>query len=126
MLVTGRCLLRQVSFREIVERSMRHFDGSRYALDAFVVMPNHVHALVLPTVEWRLGDVSGSWKKFSARQVNDALNEAGPIWQEETYDHVVRDVEQLNAFRRYIESNPVKARLPHDEFIIGRGSGIST
>jgi REP element-mobilizing transposase RayT len=69
----GRCLLRQPTPRKIVEGALFHFDHERYVLDAFVIMPNHVHVLVLPLAGHFLSDITASWKKFAARQINAAL-----------------------------------------------------
>ena len=122
----GRCLLRQLKFRKIVEQALRHFHDDRYLLDGFVIMPNHVHILALPLANWSLSDITGSWKKFAARQINATLGERGNLWQPESYDHIVRDVEQLNHYRRYIAENPNKARLIAGQFTLGTGSGIET
>lgn len=120
----GRCLLRRPKLRSYVEGALLHFDDVRYLLDAFVVMPNHVHVLVLPLAGHTLSDITASWKKFAARQINAALAERGALWQPESYDHIVRDCEQLNSYRKYIANNPVKARLPSGEYTLGKGSGI--
>jgi hypothetical protein len=122
----GRCLLRQPELRTHVEGTLLHFDEARYLLDAFVVMPNHVHVLLLPLPEYSRSDITASWKKFAARQINAVLGEHGALWQPETYDHIVRDTEQLESYRKYIAANPVKARLRADEFTLGRGGGIET
>jgi REP element-mobilizing transposase RayT len=120
----GRCLLRRSALRKHVAAALHHFDDERYLLDAFVIMPNHVHALILPLAEHSRSDITASWKKFSARQINGVLNERGTLWQEETYDHIVRDTEQLESYRQYIAANPVKARLRPDEYTLGNGSGV--
>jgi REP element-mobilizing transposase RayT len=83
----------------------------RYALHSFVVMPNHVHLLVTPSVtsrEW-LGPLKG----FTGHQANRMLNRSSgqPFWQDENYDHLVRGDEECQRIRRYIEWNPVKAGL---------------
>lgn len=104
---------------EIVERTLRHFDGDRYLLDEFVVMPNHVHALVYPTNGNELGEVVRSWKRHSAREINQLLGRAGQFWQVEPFDHIVRDRAALERFRRYIRDNP--AKLPGRTAILGKG-----
>jgi REP element-mobilizing transposase RayT len=81
----------------------------RYQLHAFVVMPNHVHLLVTPSVvatKW-LGPLRG----FTAHEANRILGRTGTFWQDESYDHVVRSGAGLERVRRYIENNPVKAGL---------------
>jgi REP element-mobilizing transposase RayT len=84
-------------------------DLHRYQLHAFVVMPNHVHLLVTPGVTTRqwLGPLKG----FTAHQANDVLGRRGPFWQDESYDHLIRDDQQFRRVQRYIEHDPVRAGL---------------
>ncbi len=113
----GECWLRRPECAEVVAGALRHFDGQRYALDAFVVMPNHSHALLTPQEGWELSAVLHSWKSFSAHEINRRLNRRGPVWQKESYDHIVRSEEQFAHYRRYIRQNPVKARLRPGEYL---------
>jgi putative transposase len=81
----------------------------RYQLHACVVMPNHVHLLVSPAVttqQW-LGPLKG----FTAHQANWILGRHGPFWQDESYDHLIRDDREFQRVQRYIEQNPVRAGL---------------
>jgi carbamoylphosphate synthase large subunit/REP element-mobilizing transposase RayT len=114
----GSCLLRERRAAEIVAHALGFFDGQRYQLDAFVVMPNHVHVLVQPSTGHSLSEILHSWKSFTANAVNHALNRDGQVWMQESYDHIVRDWDELLKWRRYIGSNPKKARLGHDEFLL--------
>jgi putative transposase len=81
----------------------------RYQLHAFVVMPNHVHILVTPSVkatQW-LGPLKG----FTAHECNKLLGQSGHFWQDESYDHLVRNEKEFFRIQAYIEENPVKAGL---------------
>jgi putative transposase len=79
-------------------------------LFAWVVMSNHVHVLLKPHKPLR--EVTRAIKKTSARQANLMLRRSGvPFWQDESYDHWVRDGEEFNRVVRYIEWNPVRAGL---------------
>jgi putative transposase len=120
----GACVLRDPQCREAVIEMMLLFDATRYALDEFVIMPNHVHALMLPLGGNELLDILATWKKFSARQINGLRKRSGTLWQAESFDHIVRDRERLEKFRDYIRQNPVKARLREGEYTLGNGSGI--
>ena len=122
----GACILREDCARKPVVESFREFDGKRYSLDGFVIMPNHVHVLVLPFSGWSLAEIIGTWKKFSSRRINQILGTTGPVWLEETHDHIVRDAYELSVYRRYIEDNPAKARLRAREYELGCGDGIFT
>ncbi len=102
----GACALGAPRHRRIVEDALRYFDGDRYRLGRFVVMPNHVHAIVTPHAGWRLSQVVSSWKKYTARQINGSLGTGGRLWQKEYFDHIVRNAGELDRISAYIERNP--------------------
>ena len=79
----GKCVLRQPAIAQIVSKSLRHFDGDRYHLGDFVVMPNHVHLLVCLINETDIEKQCYSWKKYTAMQINRVLSQSGRFWQEE-------------------------------------------
>ena len=114
----GSCRLKETEAGKIVANTLRHFDGDRYILDGFVVMPNHVHALLKPLGEYSLSEILHSWKSFSAQQVNKAAGTQGTVWQDETYDRIVRTMEQLEFYRGYIARNPAEARLTKGNFVL--------
>jgi len=88
--------------------AIRHFDGSRYELHAYVVMNNHVHVIVHPWPERELEWIISSWKSYSARQIQRSRGLRGPVWQREYFDRIVRDQEEFREKLRYIQSNPFK------------------
>ncbi|MEW6206864.1 MAG: transposase [Acidobacteriota bacterium] len=94
-----------------VQEAILFFDGQRYRLQAWVVMPNHVHALLTPCAGWELGRILHSWKSFTANECNKLLNRSGEFWQTETFDRYVRDERHYHNAIVYIENNPVKAGL---------------
>ena len=114
----GSCVLRDPTAAKIVSEALRFFDGERYHLDAFVVMPNHVHALVQPITNNSLSEILHTWKSFSANEINRATGGREKVWMHESYDHIVRDWEELLNWRRYIAANPEKARLRDTEFVL--------
>ena len=88
-----------------------------------VVMPNHCHVLVTPGDGVNLTKWMGSVKKFSARKANAATARTGSsLWQEESYDHIVRDRDELARIRRYINSNPKQAKLPEGTYAYHRAA----
>jgi len=107
----GSCLLNDSKAASIVEDTLLHFQGERYALSAWCVMPNHVHALVTPFPGFTLPKILHSWKSFSAHEINRALGREGRVWEEEAFDHLVRNEQAFGAFVDYTENNPVKAGL---------------
>jgi type I restriction enzyme R subunit len=116
----GRCLLKRQELGRIVAESLFHFDGQRYRLGDFVVMPNHVHLLAaFPSAEG-MKEQCDSWLHFTAFQINKALGEKGKIWQQEPFDHLVRSIAQYEYLRQYIADNPRKAGLREGEYLYRR------
>jgi type I restriction enzyme R subunit len=107
----GECVLARSELSQMVEDSLRHFDGDRYLLTDSVVMPNHVHVLVAFADQESLISQPTSWKKFTGRRIQQALGRSGEFWQVEQFDHLVRSPEQFEHLRKYIALNPVKAGL---------------
>lgn len=107
----GSCLLGNPVHATIVKNAPGHFDGARYKLMAWVIMPNHVHALIEQMEGHPLGDVVHSWKSFSANTINRQRGAQGTVWAPDYFDRYIRNEEHyLNAIH-YIENNPVKAGL---------------
>ena len=106
----GDCWLKDVRVAEVVANALRFFVNSRYALGAWVVMPNHVH--VRPLGAHTLDSILKSWKGFSAREANKILGRTGEsFWSHEYYDHWLRDEDEKARLTAYINDNPVKTRL---------------
>ena len=114
----GECVLRNPEAGNVVASSLKYFDGRRYHLSDFVVMPNHVHVLFGLIGEMRLSEVCYSWKKYTAGQINKLFGRSGHFWQGESFDHIVRSAEQFEHFQNYIVSNPEKANLKAGEFVL--------
>jgi putative transposase len=117
----GECLLRDPEVTQLVSEALYHFCPARVIVGDSVVMPNHVHALMCPNDAdgFQLEDVLHSIKSFTSNAVNRLLGTPGrAVWQKHSYDHIVRDQEQLIAFQRYIRSNPVKAKLRPGEYVL--------
>jgi len=90
---------------------------SRATLDAFVVMPNHLHAIVHlghedRAANPRLGDIVQRFKIVTTARYSEGVHHKGwppydrRLWQNEYYDHIIRDAEDLARSRRYILANP--------------------
>lgn len=113
----GACPFKNPDLARIVGDAIRHGNEDRYDLDSFVVMPNHVHALVQFRQEGGLEMVSQRWMRYSARSINKAIGRSGPLWQPEPFDHIIRSVEQFTYLRKYIADNPEKAKLEEGEYL---------
>jgi carbamoyl-phosphate synthase large subunit len=116
----GSCLLRRRDVQEIIVKNLNHFDGQRYVIDAFVVMPNHVHAIVKPLAPNSMSTILHAWKSYTSNRTNELLAREGPLWMAETFDTIVRDSEHLTACRDYITRNPRQANLRKEEFVLER------
>ena len=120
----GSCVLRHAGPRAILVDALTFFDADRLWLGDFVIMPNHCHALVLPLGGWELEGLLGSIKKWSSRQIGPLLyeqptpprNSKPRFWQQESYDRIVRNAEELAAFRGYIARNAAQAHLPPEAY----------
>jgi putative transposase len=95
----------------LAQQALLHFDGERYALIAWCIMPTHIHALVEVWPGYRLDRIVHSWKSFTAHAVRHLWRKGGPFWAREYFDRYMRDDLQLELTRAYIENNPVKAGL---------------
>jgi len=101
----GSCVLREARVRIVVEEALRHFADVRYSLYGYVVMPNHVHVLFMPHDGFDGREIVARWKRYTAHAINKLLAREGVLWQKESYDHLVRDVDEFNNCRAYIRKN---------------------
>ncbi len=109
----GECHLRQPEIAKMVEDSLRFRCGQDYKLRAWVVMPNHVH-LLFKVFGVPMSQLVDAWKGFTAKQANKILGRRGKFWQDDYWDTFMRDEDHERKTRKYIEANPVKARLVLD------------
>ncbi len=119
----GECVLSRADCADILISRLVAGHGTAYQLNAWVVMPNHLHALVEPGKGTALGEIVRHWKGGSAFEINRALGRNGSLWQREPFDHIVRSEPQLEHFQKYIIENPKKAGLKSG-YVIGRGSEV--
>ncbi len=112
----GACHLRDDRIARIVQDALRHFDGDRYELIAWCLMPNHVHAVLKPLAH-ELPAILHSWKSFTATQANKLLGLSGTFWQEEYYDHLIRDDHDFSAQVAYVMRNPAAAGLENWQWV---------
>ena len=107
----GACWLSKPEIAGLVAGALQHFNGQRYELNAWVVMPNHVHVVVWPMPGHTLSDILHSWKSFTSKATNKLLCRTGEFWQKESFDHWIRDDAERARLVAYVEDNPGKARL---------------
>ncbi|HEY7215578.1 MAG TPA: transposase, partial [Thermoanaerobaculia bacterium] len=91
--------------------ALLHFDGQRYRVIAWCVMPNHVHGLIETRGGWPLARIVHSWKSYTSHAANQILGRSGDFWFREYHDRFIRDDQHFAKAVAYIEHNPVQARL---------------
>ena len=111
----GACWLRQSEVATLVRGALLRFDGTRYRLHEWVIMPNHVHVLATPLHGFSLSSIVHSWKSYTAKQANKVLKRQGEFWQKDYFDRFIRDEEHYQATAEYIHRNPVMAGLCEKE-----------
>ena len=107
----GSCYLKDERLAEIIQNALLYYDGQRYLLHAWVVMPNHVHTLFTPKDVWTLSQIAHTWKSYTANECNRLLTRRGEFWQREPFDRYIRNELHYKNAVKYIEHNPVKAGL---------------
>jgi REP element-mobilizing transposase RayT len=105
------------SVRSLVLESCIHDDGVKFDLRVAVVMPDHVHLIFTPLIDskrmeiYSLAEIMDAIKGASAHKINKALGRSGRVWQPESFDHVLRSSESLDAKVEYVIENPVRKGL---------------
>jgi REP element-mobilizing transposase RayT len=103
--------------RSIVLQCCLHDNGEKFDLRIAVVMPDHVHMIFTPLVNqqameiYSLAEIMNAIKGTAAHRINKLLGRKGRVWQPESFDHVVRSSENLDAKIEYLLQNPVRLRL---------------
>ena len=106
--------LRITYIADVVQDTLLKWDGERYKLIGWVIMPNHVHILAQPIAPFTVPEIMHSIKSFTAHAANKHLNQKGAFWAKEYFDRFIRDSRHYWNTVSYIENNPVKARLCKD------------
>ncbi len=110
----GDCHLKRRDVSQIVHEALHHFDLETYELGCFVIMPNHAHVIIRPLVpdSQPLEKILQSRKRRMARRINATLELSGSLWQDESFDRIIRDEEHLDRCVQYIGNNARRAGLP--------------
>ncbi len=112
----GKSYLRDPLVAEIVAGALRYFEGKRYKLHAWCVMPNHVHVIVEPSGAYTLTSILHSWKSFTGHRICKLLS-IPHLWQPEYYDRIVRDEIEYLRTMKYVVDNPIRAGLENWEWV---------
>jgi REP element-mobilizing transposase RayT len=104
----GGAWLKDERLATLVQNALLRFDGERYKLSAWVVMPNHIHLLAMPIQGFTLADVMHSLKSFTANEGNKMLKRVGCFWQADYFDRYIRDAKHFESVVHYIAANPLR------------------
>lgn len=110
----GACHFRETRWVEDLRGRLHHFQDQRYHLACWVIMPNHTHLVIRPFDHYELETLVGAMNGVVARRLNAALGRTDEVWQQESYDRIIRDVDHLERVIQYIGDNPAKAHLPRE------------
>ncbi len=117
----GAAYLVDERIASIVRATFAHFDGVRYRLLAWCVMPTHVHVVIKAFCD--LSTIVQSWKSFTAKEANRVLGRTGVFWAREYFDRIVRNEEDLSRTIAYVVENPTRAGLGAWEWVWVRDAG---
>lgn len=107
----GKCFLKDVAVAQLVADSLKFYHGKKYHLSSWVIMPNHIHFLAIPSENVEIREIAHSIKSYTAHEANKILKRKGQFWQHEPFDRYIRSAKHFSNVIRYIEDNPVKAGL---------------
>jgi hypothetical protein len=109
-----------------VQGALEHFDGERYDLHAWCIMPNHVHVLLRPRSGASLCGILQSWKSYTAKKCNEILGRSGSFWQDDYFDRYMRDQADVEATAAYILNNGGRNSVEDQAMAGGRASRPTT
>ena len=101
----GSCCLKRKECATIMSNTIDYFDGERYMIHSYVIMPNHVHILVELNGSHSLSSICKSWKNYSALHINRLLGQSGKLWHHESWDRLIRNERHYENVVNYIEKN---------------------
>ncbi len=122
----GPVWLKNQRIAKVVAESLHYLNGKVYRLKAFSIMANHVHVVFTPlktqhtendnsqidSISYHsLSSIMHSLKSYTAQKANQILDRSGDFWQHESYDHCVRNPDELHRIITYVLNNPVKIGL---------------
>lgn len=112
----GQCFLQDPRIASMIQENLFHFNGVRYNVLNWCIMPNHVHVLIEVKEGWTLSTIMHGWRSYTAHQANKILGRTGDFWMDEYFDRYIRDEKHLETVINYIDNNPVKAGLVDEAY----------
>lgn len=112
----GKAQLQNARIRKIVSDALHFWDNERYLLLAYVIMPNHIHILLIPSKDDDMYRTFQSLKRYTSRKINKLLELSGSFWENDMFDRMPRDFNEYNRYIDYIIANP--QGLPQSSYTI--------
>jgi len=112
----GNCWFRQPQYASELRRTILHFQEVRYEIGCFVIMANHCHLVIRPFEGCELEQEIVAMKSVTSNYVNKREGRRGSLWQQESYDRIIRDEEHLYRVVQYIGTNPRRAEIALDSW----------
>ncbi|MDE6237066.1 MAG: transposase [Muribaculaceae bacterium] len=112
----GSCSLRQTHIRKIVVDSLHFWNHDKVEIEAYVIMPNHIHILLRPLGDETIEDILGRIKSYTARLINKETASSGALWQREIWARIIRNPAHFSKSVEYIRQNP--KNLPPDSYTL--------
>ena len=108
----GACWLKRQEYATALHDAILRFHAQRYEIGCFTIMANHCHVVIRPYEGVDVESEVGAMKKVVTLFINEQEGLAGPLWQQESYDRIIRDEEHLYRVIQYIGANPRRAGVP--------------
>ena len=111
--------------RIVLEQILSCLDRGFYKLHAFVLMPEHLHILLTPADETTIEKAMQMIKGGAAHRMGQERPQKFPIWHAGFHDRWMRDADEYRNIKRYIEQNPVEAKLVErpEDYSLSSASG---
>ncbi len=112
----GACWFQRPEYAAELRRAILHFHEVRYEVGSFVIMANHCHLAIRLLEDYQLEEEIGAMKSVTANFVNRGEGRRGELWQQESYDRIIRDEEHLYRVVQYIGANPRRAGIARQDW----------
>lgn len=122
----GDCHLKRPEIAAIIVAALLFYNGKRYKLFSWVIMPNHIHFLIRPNDGFSLSEIIRDFKGYTARAANNLIKRTGTFWHPDYFDRYIKDQKHFLKTVKYIEMNPVEAGLVNrpEEWEFGSASEV--
>ena len=113
----GACPFREIENAELLRTALTHYQTTSCFVSCLTVMPNHAHAIMKPHKGFPLEQTLKLIKGYVSRVINVKNQTSGSLWEQESYDRIIRDCQHLDKVIQYIGRNGTRARLPPEQYI---------